>query len=148
MALLILCASSFVERSETRRGYANAIKPKTRSTRLGSITFVIPQIRGEIDFYPPALERGSRSEQTSLWPWPKWTCRVCPLAKSPPFWRNFTAPPSAPLTSTTATPTSPMSAPARSALLLTSSSMPVTKKIRQAGCVLDGAVFIALGVGP
>ena len=51
------------EPSDARKGYSNGFKPKTLSTRLGPITFAIPQVRGDIDFYPSALERGSRSEQ-------------------------------------------------------------------------------------
>lgn len=50
------------ERSAQRRGYANGYKPKTLSTRLGKITFDIPQVR-EGDFYPAALEKGMRSER-------------------------------------------------------------------------------------
>jgi putative transposase len=51
------------ERSDKRRGYANGFKPKTINTRLGSMTVQIPQVRGEVDFYPSALERGVRSER-------------------------------------------------------------------------------------
>jgi putative transposase len=51
------------ERSDKRRGYANGFKPKTLNTRLGSMTVQIPQVRGEVDFYPSALERGVRSER-------------------------------------------------------------------------------------
>ena len=51
------------ERTDTRQGYANGYKPKTLSSRLGPITFRIPQVRGETEFYPSALEKGIRSEQ-------------------------------------------------------------------------------------
>lgn len=51
------------ERSAERLGYANGFKPKTVATRLGSLTFQVPQVRGDIDFYPSALERGLRSER-------------------------------------------------------------------------------------
>lgn len=51
------------ERTEQRRGYANGYKEKTVSTRLGKICFAIPQVRGELDFYPSALEKGIRSER-------------------------------------------------------------------------------------
>ncbi len=50
------------ERSAHRQGYANGHKPKTVLTRMGEITFAVPQVRNA-DFYPSALERGSRSEQ-------------------------------------------------------------------------------------
>jgi putative transposase len=51
------------ERSEERLGYANGFKPKTVATRLGSMTFQVPQVRGDLEFYPSALEKGLRSER-------------------------------------------------------------------------------------
>ena len=51
------------ERSEARLGHANGFKPKTLATRLGAIEFRVPQVRGEVDFYPSSLEKGVRSEQ-------------------------------------------------------------------------------------
>jgi putative transposase len=51
------------ERSAKRLGYANGYKPKTVATRLGPLAVQVPQVRGEIDFYPSALERGVRSER-------------------------------------------------------------------------------------
>lgn len=51
------------ERSEQRLGYANGFKPKTVATRLGSLTFEVPQVRGDLEFYPSALEKGLRSER-------------------------------------------------------------------------------------
>lgn len=45
-----------------RRGQANGFKPKTVKTRVGEITFAVPQVR-EGGFYPQALERGLRSER-------------------------------------------------------------------------------------
>ncbi|HEX9385344.1 MAG TPA: IS256 family transposase [Anaerolineales bacterium] len=50
------------QRSEERRGYANGFKPKTMRTRVGEITFAVPQVR-EGEFYPQALEKGLRSER-------------------------------------------------------------------------------------
>jgi len=50
------------ERTPERRDYANGYKPKTVKTRLGPITFAIPQVR-EGGFYPSALEKGMRSER-------------------------------------------------------------------------------------
>jgi putative transposase len=50
------------ERSEERRDYANGYKDKTVKTRVGDITFAIPQVR-ESGFYPEALEKGLRSER-------------------------------------------------------------------------------------
>jgi transposase-like protein len=51
------------ERTDTRQGYANGFKPKTLASRVGPITFSIPQVRGETSFYPSALQKGIRSEQ-------------------------------------------------------------------------------------
>src|SRR5271165_5226797 len=51
------------ERTETRQGQANGFKPKTVATRVGAIQFSVPQVRGDLDFYPNALEKGIRSEQ-------------------------------------------------------------------------------------
>jgi len=45
-----------------RTGYANGYKPKTMHTRVGDITFAVPQVR-EGGFYPQALEKGLRSER-------------------------------------------------------------------------------------
>jgi transposase-like protein len=42
--------------------HANGYKSKTVLTRLGELTFEVPQVRSG-GFYPSALERGSRSEQ-------------------------------------------------------------------------------------
>jgi putative transposase len=50
------------QHSPERRGHANGYKPKTMTTRLGEITFNIPQVR-EGGFYPQALEKGLRSER-------------------------------------------------------------------------------------
>lgn len=51
------------ERTEERLGYANGFKPKTVATRLGALTFQVPQVRGAVEFYPSALEKGLRSER-------------------------------------------------------------------------------------
>jgi len=53
------------ERTEERKGHANGYKPKTVRSKLGDITFAIPQVR-EGGFYPSALEKGMRSERGLL----------------------------------------------------------------------------------
>jgi putative transposase len=53
------------ERSPEREDYANGYKGKTVTTRVGDITFAIPQVR-EGEFYPSALEKGLRSERALL----------------------------------------------------------------------------------
>jgi putative transposase len=50
------------ERSSERRGQANGYKAKSVKTRVGEITFDIPQVR-DGSFYPQALEKGLRSER-------------------------------------------------------------------------------------
>lgn len=51
------------ERTEARRGYANGYKPKTIDTRMGKIIVNVPQVRGDLEFFPSALEKGCRSER-------------------------------------------------------------------------------------
>ena len=48
------------ERSKDRQGHANGYKPKTVKTRVGEVTFDVPQMR-EGGFYPNSLEKGIRS---------------------------------------------------------------------------------------
>jgi transposase-like protein len=50
------------ERTAERKGHANGYKPKTVRTRMGEVTFAVPQVR-EGGFYPSALEKGLRSER-------------------------------------------------------------------------------------
>src|SRR5579864_1222342 len=50
------------ERTPERVAHANGFKDKTLATRLGKITFAIPQVR-EGGFYPESLEKGLRSER-------------------------------------------------------------------------------------
>lgn len=50
------------ERSIERVDHANGFKPKTVLTRMGEVSFEVPQVRGA-GFYPSALEKGSRTDQ-------------------------------------------------------------------------------------
>jgi len=50
------------QRSSEREGHANGYKRKSVRTRVGEVTFAIPQVR-EGGFYPQALEKGLRSER-------------------------------------------------------------------------------------
>lgn len=50
------------ERTPERRDQANGYKPKTVTTRMGNITFSVPQTRHS-DFHPQALDKGMRSER-------------------------------------------------------------------------------------
>jgi putative transposase len=53
------------QRSPERRGHGNGFKDHTERTRLGEITFAVPQVR-EGGFFPQALdnERGSGARRT------------------------------------------------------------------------------------
>lgn len=50
------------QRAPERRGHSNGFKDHTERTRLGEITFAVPQVR-EGGFFPQALEKGLRSER-------------------------------------------------------------------------------------
>jgi transposase-like protein len=50
------------ERTTQRRDYANGFKSRTLRTRVGELELRVPQVR-KGDFYPSALERGTRSER-------------------------------------------------------------------------------------
>ncbi len=51
------------ERTEDRSGYANGFKDKSVASRLGTLKLNVPQVRGGVEFYPSALEKGIRSEK-------------------------------------------------------------------------------------
>jgi putative transposase len=55
--------ASAYERTDSRKGYANGYKPKQVNTRLGRIDVEVPQVRGDVEFYPSALDKGLRSER-------------------------------------------------------------------------------------
>ena len=51
------------ERSEERKGHASGFKDKTLLSRVGKIQLKVPQVRGELEFYPSSIEKGIRSER-------------------------------------------------------------------------------------
>jgi putative transposase len=51
------------ERTADREGHANGFKNKSVSSRLGRLHLNVPQVRGDAEFYPSALEKGIRSER-------------------------------------------------------------------------------------
>ena len=51
------------QRTPERKGYANGFKSKTVDTRMGRMIVDVPQVRGDVEFYPSALEKGCRSER-------------------------------------------------------------------------------------
>lgn len=48
------------ERRDKRSGHTNGFKPKTVMTRMGEITFAVPQVH-DSSFYPSVLDKGSRT---------------------------------------------------------------------------------------
>ena len=58
----VLQATAY-ERTPNRQGHANGYKPKNVKSRLGNLGLQVPQVRGGIEFYPSALEKGERSER-------------------------------------------------------------------------------------
>ena len=51
------------QRNDRRRGYANGYKPRSLKSRIGKLSLQVPQVRGDVKFYPSALDRGLRSER-------------------------------------------------------------------------------------
>jgi len=51
------------ERTKSRTGYANGFKTKSLASKLGKLDLNVPQVRGGVEFYPSALEKGMRSER-------------------------------------------------------------------------------------
>lgn len=147
----VLGAQPF-ERTDARKGYANGFKPKTLSTRLGPITFAVPQVRGDVDFYPSALERGSRSEQALTLALAEMYVQGVSTRKVSAILEELCG------SSVSSTHVSNCAAKLdenlahwRSRPLGTFAYVILDaryEKVRQAGRVLDCAVLIALGVGP
>jgi putative transposase len=51
------------ERTPHRLGHSNGYKQKNVKSRLGNLNLQVPQVRGSVEFYPSALEKGERSER-------------------------------------------------------------------------------------
>ena len=51
------------ERTEYRTGYANGFKNKSIASKPGRLHLNVPQIMGNVDFYPSALDKRRRSEK-------------------------------------------------------------------------------------
>ncbi len=140
------------ERTEARKGYANGFKPKTLSTRVGPITFAVPQVRGDLDFYPSALEKGIRSEQALTLAMAEMYVQGVSTRKVSAIIEELCG------SSVSSTHVSQCAA-RLDADLANWRSRPLGafayvildaryEKVRQAGRVLDCAVLVALGVGP
>ncbi len=54
------------ERSETRTGHRNGSKPRTLSTRAGTLELSVPQVRGCEPYHPSMFARWQRSERALL----------------------------------------------------------------------------------
>jgi putative transposase len=140
------------ERTDARLGHANGFKPKTLKTRLGPITFAIPQVRGEVDFYPSALEKGIRSEQALILALAEMYVQGVSTRKVTAILEELCG------TSVSSTQVSQCAARLDADLELWRTrplgAFPYVlldaryEKIRHGGRVLDCAVLIALGIGP
>lgn len=51
------------ERTDCRQGYANGFKDRTVASRLGNLSLKVPQVRGDVEFHPSAIDKGLRSER-------------------------------------------------------------------------------------
>jgi transposase-like protein len=140
------------ERTDSRQGHANGFKPKTLATRIGPIQFQVPQVRGDLSFYPSALQKGIRSEQAlklalaemyvqgvstrkvSALVEPLCGCEVSSTQVSPCAAKLDTE-----LEGWRPRPLQPCRYVFLDARY---------QKVRQGGQILDGAVLIALGVRP
>lgn len=139
------------ERTEHRRGDANGFKPKTVRTRVGAITVDVPQTRG-VDFYPSSLERGERSE------------RALKLAVAERYVPGVSTRKVAAITQKLSGLDVSGSQVSRAAQRLDEELQPWRnrplgeipclildaryEKIRHGGCVIDGAVLLAIGITP
>jgi transposase-like protein len=137
------------QRGDERRGQANGFKPKTLKTRIGALELAVPQVRGA-KFYPHALERGSRSEKAlrlalaemyvqgvSTSKVTKITEELCGCEISSSDVSRATAMLDEELARWRSRPLG-----AIKYLILDARY----EKIRQAGCVVDCAVLVAIGV--
>jgi transposase-like protein len=140
------------ERTDARLGHANGFKPKTLKTRMGPITFAVPQVRGEVEFYPSALEKGIRSEQALKLALAEMYVQGVSTRKVSAILEELCG------TSVSSTHVSQCAARLDADLLLWRTrplgSFPYVildaryEKVRHGGRVLDCAVLIALGIGP
>jgi transposase-like protein len=147
----VLKAQPF-ERTDARLGHANGFKPKTLKTRLGDITFAIPQVRGEVEFYPSALEKGIRSEQALKLALAEMYVQGVSTRKVAAILEELCG------TSVSSTHVSQCAARLDADLELWRTrplgAFPYVlldaryEKVRHGGRVLDCAVLIALGIGP
>jgi putative transposase len=137
------------QRGDERRGQANGFKPKTLKTRIGALELAVPQVRG-MKFYPHALERGSRSE------------KALRLALAEMYVQGVSTSKVTKITEELCGCEISSSDVSRATALLDEElarwrSRPLGavkylildaryEKIRQAGCVVDCAVLVAIGV--
>jgi putative transposase len=54
------------ERSERRRGHRNGTKPRTLATRVGQLSFPVPQVRNTEPYHPSMFGRWQRSERALM----------------------------------------------------------------------------------
>lgn len=141
------------QRSEDRNGRANGFKPKRMKTRVGALDLRVPQVReADENFYPSALEKGTRSEKAlrlalaemyvqgvSTAKVSKITEQLCGCEISSSEVSRVAAGLDEELEKWRNRPLGEMKY-----LILDARY----EKIREGGCVVDCAVFIAIGVDP
>ena len=54
------------ERTECGLGHANGYEPKKYRIPFGALKLHVPQVCGDVAFYPSVLERGARSERALM----------------------------------------------------------------------------------
>lgn len=139
------------QRSEDRNGQANGFKPKHVKTRVGELDLRVPQVRNA-KFYPSALEKGTRSEKAFR------------LALAEMYVQGVSTAKVSKITEELCGCEISSSQVSRVAAELDEElekwrNRPLDEikylildaryeKIRQAGCVVDCAVLIAIGVDP
>lgn len=137
------------ERSHVRQDYANGFKSKQMKTKLGELSLSVPQVRS-CDFYPSFLEKGLRSERALKIALAEMYVQGVSTRKVNAILEELCG-----LQITSAEVS-------RASKLLDDSleqwkNRPLDKyeylyvdaryeKIRQGGCVLDSAVFLAYGI--
>jgi len=139
------------QRGEARNGQANGFKPKHVKTRVGELELSVPQVRNA-EFYPSALEKGTRSE------------RALTLALAEMYVQGVSTAKVTKITEELCGCEVSSSDVSRAAALLDEEleawrNRPLGEikylivdaryeKIREGGCVVDCAVLVAIGVDP
>ncbi len=141
------------ERTEQRRGYANGFKPKTLHTRMGDVAVQVPQVRGDVEFYPSALTKGPQTERALMLAVAEMYVNGVSTRKVEPIMQQLVG---HQISSSTVSKASAMldeTLQAWRARPLNNQPVPYLildaryEKVRIGGIVRDAAVLIAIGIG-